>query len=103
MALAIKQVRDDHMSMLQAAITYGIPRTTLLDKVSGRVPEEGRPGPGLAIPMDEERMLAQHIKQMARAGFPYTRKTLLYEVKSLLDKEQRVVPCFKDNLPGTIL
>jgi hypothetical protein len=27
----------------------------------------------------------------------------LYEVKSLLDKEQRVVPCFKDNLPGTIL
>ena len=40
MAAAIEAVRSGRMRKSQAATFYGVPRTTLLDKLSGRTPEE---------------------------------------------------------------
>ena len=40
MAAAIEAVRSGRMRKSQAAQFYGVPRTTLLDKLSGRTPEE---------------------------------------------------------------
>ena len=40
MAAAIDAVRSGRMRKSQAATFYGVPRTTLLDKLSGRTPEE---------------------------------------------------------------
>ena len=99
MQLALRQVRGG-MSQKKAANLYGVPRTTLNDKVRGRCPELGKPGPGTVLSTNEERLLAQHIKNMAAAGFPMTRKDLLTEVKRLLDEDSRVT-VFKDNMPGT--
>lgn len=39
MASAIDAVRSGRMRKSQAAQFYGVPRTTLLDKLSGRTPE----------------------------------------------------------------
>ena len=39
MAMAIHMVRSCGMSRKAAAKAYGVPRTTLLDKLAGRVPE----------------------------------------------------------------
>ena len=102
MTLAISQVRQGKMSQRQASKVYGIPRMTLADKVTGRVPENGRSGPPLALGKEDEDMMANHVKNMAKAGFPYTKQSLLLEVKRILDHDRRVVPCFKDNLPGKI-
>ena len=38
MAMAIEMVRNGQMSKKGAAKAYGVPKTTLLDKLSGRVP-----------------------------------------------------------------
>ena len=102
MVLALQMVRNGTMTQRQAALSYGVPRTTLMDKLHGRTPETCRPGPPPAISEADERKLANHIKEMARAGFPYTRKALLEEVKSLLDEDGREVSCFKQNQPGDL-
>ncbi|KAH3859923.1 hypothetical protein DPMN_102744 [Dreissena polymorpha] len=39
MGLAIEAVRTKAMSKRKAAMTFGVPRSTLLDKLSGRVLE----------------------------------------------------------------
>ena len=101
MELALRQVREG-MSQKRAAKLYGVPRTTLNDKIRGVAPEVGKSGPATVLNTNEETLLANHIKNMAMAGLPMTRKDLLTEVKRLLDEDERVTK-FKDNMPGTNL
>ena len=75
---------------------------TLADKVTGRVPENARSGPALAIGKVDEEFLVNHCKDMTKVGFPITKQSLLLEVKTLLDHDGRVIPSFKDNLPCKI-
>ena len=49
MAMAMHMVRSGTMSKKAAAKTYGVPRTTLLDKLAGRVPEIPTPPLGAAL------------------------------------------------------
>ena len=66
MALAIEMVRKGLMSKKQASTTYGVPRTTLLDKLAGRVPEEStRPGPAPILTKAEEDILWNYCNLMA--------------------------------------
>ena len=100
MLLALKEVREGRMSQRQASKVYSVPRTTLIDKLCGRRPEICRTGPPPAITVEDEEMFSQHVKKIAEAGFIYTRKALLQEVKNYLDAENRIVKQFKDNMPG---
>ena len=77
MLLALEQVRQGRMTQRQASLSYGVPRTTLMDKLHGRTPDECKPGPPPVISAQDEAKLNQHIKHMAEAGFPYSRKALL--------------------------
>ena len=68
MATAIKMVRDG-MSKAKAARIYGVPRTTLVDKLEGRVPEGStRPGPRPVLTSAEEKTLVNHACLMAEIG-----------------------------------
>ena len=88
------------MSKKKAARTYGIPRTTLLDKLAGRVPEEPtRPGPVPILTTGEEEVLVNYCNLMAEIGYPLKREQLKKEVKRVLDADGRKTP-FKDNRPG---
>ena len=50
----------------KAAITYGVPRTTLIDELIGRVPEERTPpGPKTILTGAEEKVFVAYIKLMA--------------------------------------
>lgn len=100
MKLALAKVRSGAMNKSEASRVYGIPRTTLLDRLAGRVDDECRSGPPTALPKEDEARLAAHVVGMANAGFPYTRKSLMLMVKQLLDEEGRRVTVFKDNMPG---
>jgi len=67
--LALSRVRFDAMSKRTATITYGIPRTTLLDKLAGLVPEvKSRPGPTHVLTAAEKVILVRYINIMTKHG-----------------------------------
>ena len=40
MAMALEMVRSGQMTKTKAALTFGVPRTTMHDRLSGRTPEK---------------------------------------------------------------
>lgn len=101
MATAIAQVRGG-MAKKTACRMYGVPRTTLLDKLAGRVPETPtKPGPSSILSAKEEEILVTYVCDMAKIGHPLTTRQLKLEVKRLMDEDGRHTP-FHDNLPGIL-
>ena len=99
MATAIEYVRGG-MPKRRAAKLCGVPRTTLLDKLYGRVPEEHtKPGSKTILTSAEEDVLVNYLKLMADVGYPVSRLELKTEVKKLLDRDGRNTP-FNNNMPG---
>ena len=69
MADAVSIVRSGTMSKSEAARVFGVPRMTLVDKLSGKVPEEPtRPGPPCVLTKAEESALVDYSKLMASIG-----------------------------------
>ncbi|XP_072179879.1 uncharacterized protein [Diadema setosum] len=97
---ALKRVRLGELSQRQASVQYGIPRSTIFDKLSGRRPEEycklGR-APYLT-PAEEDR-LAQWAIQMSRIGYGRTREQIMKMAQTIVTAEGRETP-FTDNKPG---
>ena len=54
MAGAIKSVLDGKMGVNRAADQYSVPRTTLKDRLSGRVTSDTNPAPVLYLTPEEE-------------------------------------------------
>lgn len=99
MALAIQMVKNCQLSKQAAAKAYGVPKTTLLDKLSGRVPEAPtKPGPKTILTKAEETVLVNYAKLMAEIGCPLSRPEFCREVKKILDLDGRPNP-FQNNLP----
>ena len=100
MARAIEAVRSGNLSKKAAAKAYAVPRTTLLDKLAGRVPKPATP-PGWkpTLTCAEEANLVRYAKLMFEIGYPLTKREFLKEVKHILDIDGRETP-FKNNLPG---
>ena len=64
--------------MRRAAIQYGVPLTTLRDRVDGRVSENcTRTGPQTLFTHEEEKQFVDHIEEMALLGYGYTRTEIL--------------------------
>ena len=95
---ALHEVRENGMPKKKAAKLYGIPKTTLLDKLSGRVPDEAHSGPDSLLSKAEEDRLARYIRECARVSFPLDKRDNKLEIKKLLDADNRNV--FKNNMPG---
>ena len=100
METAIRMVREGVMSKKRASIIYGIPRTTLLDKLAGRVPEgPTKPGVKPIFSEAEEKIFVSYIIRMSDIGYPLSKQHVQTEAKCILDKDGRSNP-FKDNRPG---
>ena len=98
-ALAIRMVKSGQLSKKAAAKAYGVPKTTLLDKLSGRVPETPtKPGPKTVLTAGEESVLVNYAKLMTEIGYPINKREFCGEVKKVLDFDGRQTP-FKENLP----
>lgn len=82
-----------------AAKNFGVPRTTLLDKINGRSSIDCMKGPSTVITEKEEEHLANWIEFMEKSEFPITKNQLQDSVSILLQKLDRQNP-FKDNKPG---
>ncbi|XP_005096523.1 uncharacterized protein LOC101856729 [Aplysia californica] len=74
---AFKAVKDSSISVNAAAKQYGVPLTTLRDRVDGRISmETTRPGPPLLMAKEEESEIVHFLHTMARYGYRYTRQEL---------------------------
>lgn len=90
---------NNGVSVRRAAIMFGVPRVTLLDKVRGRSPAIRKMGPSTILTEGEENKLVQWMLSLGKAGFPVTKSQLLNSVSVLTKKLGRNTP-FKQGQPG---
>ena len=96
--IAVQRIKEEGLSYRKAAAQYGIPRSTLHDRVTGKAMSSKR-GPPTVLTAAEEQMLADWALHMADIGYGRTREQLCATVKEILDKDGRENP-FTDNYPG---
>lgn len=82
-------------SVRRAAEEYGVPRSTLHDRVNGRVIHGSKSGPRKYLTSLEEEQLVAHLKNCASIGYGKSRK----ETSKLLLK-RKVMPCLKFHQAG---
>eukprot|EP00731_Ephydatia_muelleri_P038303 Em0713g1a len=99
MELALKEVRDGRMSRNAASKAFGVPRSTLCDKLDGKTPEDRRMGPPSVLTKAEEAMLANFCTKYLKCGFPINREDLFDIVQRIIQVDGRQTP-FTDGRPG---
>lgn len=87
------------MSRRQAAKTYNIPRSTLLDKLDGKRPVDASPGPNPFLTKSEERTLESWAIDLYRRGFPLKTEDLKDMAQNVIQNNQRRTS-FKNGRPG---
>ena len=83
MATAAK--RD--ISANKAADLHGVPRSTLKDRLSGRVAHGVKPGPRPYLTVEEEAELSSHLLQASDMGLGKTRRDVLTLVGTYVEKK----------------
>ena len=84
---ALKSVQKDGLSGNMAADLHGVPRSTLKDRLSGRVRHGTKPGPKPYLSIQEESELATHLLQAADIGFGKTRRDVKCIVEEYLHRK----------------
>ena len=92
---------DNPISIRDVAEKFCVPKSTLGDRVSGRVSSspEIKPGPNPVLPNDEESKIVDYIKVCAQIGFGRTKQQVLSLVGDIVAKSQTPTK-FKDGKPG---
>ena len=81
MVAALEAVKGGE-TILRAARIYGVPRSTLQDRVHRKVTHGVKPGPRPYLAPAEEKELSMSIVDVAKAGYGKTRK----EIKAIAEK-----------------
>ena len=91
MKKTIEAVETGESGINRAALDHGIPKSTLKDRISGRVLHGRKPGPKPYLTPVEEKELAEFVKSCAGLGYCKTRKDVLNIVESVaIEKEVMV-------------
>lgn len=98
MSLALNAVKQG-MPVATAAKTFKVPRTTLLDKKTGRTPINRKMGPPSVLSLLEEEILVNWIFLMTQKHQPVTKEQVLDSVQLIIKQEKRKSP-FTDGRPG---
>ena len=80
---AVKEVELGE-SVRRAAEMYGIPRSTLHNRVTGKTSFYTKPGPDPYLNLEEEKELASFLILSAKIGYPHTRNQVLAMVQRIL-------------------
>jgi len=84
----IKAVADGKLGVNRAADQYGVPRTTLKDKLSGRHGSKSGPQPYLSY--EEEDELVSFLFKSAEIGYPKTKDEVIGIVRKAIQKKRGV-------------
>ena len=74
MTAAMDSALSGNMSINQAALFHGVPRSTLEDRLSERVQHGKNPGPAPYLTSSEEKELSDYLLSSAEVGYCKTRK-----------------------------
>ncbi|XP_036317855.1 uncharacterized protein LOC118732856, partial [Rhagoletis pomonella] len=100
MELALLDIRNHGMSIRKAASVYGIPKSTIQDRVKGKVAESTYSfGPKSYLTCEEEKEIVEWILNMCKCGFPLKKDCILNTVQKIIKDSGRRTP-FKDGRPG---
>ena len=85
---AEEPVNACHRGMLirRAAEFYGIPKSTICDKLNGKMPMGCKKGPPMKLSLELEYRIKKWIVHMARIGYRQTRSDILDKAEELLNK-----------------
>ena len=61
-------VQSGEMGVNKAALEYGVPKTTLKDRIAGRIVHGKKPGPEPYLTSDEEKELASFLIDVSKMG-----------------------------------
>ena len=64
----------------RAAVDYGVPRSTLQDRISGRVVHGNNSGPKPYLFREEEAQLSEFLQAVDQVGYPKTRREIKINV-----------------------
>ena len=90
MELAVSACVNEGMTIRQAACHFGVPKSTLGDRISGRVVLGAKSGPKPYLSTEEEDELMHFLLRCASIGYPKSRKDVLALVHRQLEKKGRV-------------
>ena len=86
MCLALEAVKEKRSSISQAAREYGVPYTTLHDRLSCKITHGINPGPRPYLSKCEENDLSTFLVEVAKAGYRKSRQVLSLASNAAHDK-----------------
>jgi len=99
---AVSAVKEGIMSFREAAAKYAVPKTTIHDRVKGKVEVcIRRSGPASVLTQAEEQLLMDHILACGKIGYPLSKKDVKLLVKTIITEDGRENP-FTESMPGTV-
>lgn len=97
---ALSDIRGNIRRIREACRHYGVPRSTIQDRLSGRVANQRRKvGPDPIFGFDGEKKIVDWIIELAKAGLPINKYDLLDTVAELA-KELGIDHRFPGGKPG---
>lgn len=91
MERALMEVKSGRCTVRQAAKEFGVPKSSLGDRVSGRVTPGSRSGPAQLIKSADEELLVEFSVYMSKHGFPLTKQQLVSFASSIYKRQHRRV------------
>lgn len=91
MERALIEVKSGRCTVRQAAKEFGVPKSSLGDRVSGRVTPGSRSGPAQLITSADEEVLVEFSLYMSKHGFPLTKQQLVSFASSIYKRQHRRV------------
>ena len=85
MEMACREVREGRLSIRRAAESFSVPRSTLGDRVSGKVCEGSHSGPTRYLTDEEEAELVHFLVESSKVGYARTKKDVLAIVDRIVE------------------
>ena len=87
MSRALQSVVAEGVSVRRAALEYNVPKSSLADRVSGRIIPGAKSGPPTYLNHSEEGELVQFLTRCAAIGYGKSRKEVIAIVQRVLDSK----------------
>jgi len=92
MAQALQEVKAGRLNLRQAAQEFGVPKTSLSDRVSGRVSSDCVPGQRTLLTPADEDSLVEYLLYSASHGFPLTKPQVLAHALAIYNLRHQAAP-----------
>ena len=85
----MEAVMNGELGVNRSALEHGVPRTTLKDRIAGRVKHRTKPGPVAYLDAKEEEELVNFLFECSRMGYGNTKHEVLQIVADAAKRKGR--------------